>query len=219
VLLGRGADDALELVPPSDAELVADDDLLDLGRLQQEAQAQHPRILAAQARVAAARARQDGVQAASKGALVLQANGGPARVKGDVAVASTTQSLGLTWSMPIFDGASTDARRRDALAGLEAERAALDEARRQVDLELWQQAQALRGERDNLQAVDLALQTAREALRVASARYREGIGSFPDLLATQNALAAAQAQRQQARASLLLARVRLAAAVGRLLPG
>ena len=58
------------------------------------------------------------------------------------------------------------------------------------------------------------LASAEQSERVALGRYKEGVGTFLDLLATQSALANARALNVQARAGWLLAVAQLTHDVG-----
>ncbi|NCO69578.1 MAG: TolC family protein, partial [Acidobacteria bacterium] len=58
------------------------------------------------------------------------------------------------------------------------------------------------------------LASAEQSERVALGRYKEGVGSFLDLLAAQSALANARALEVQARAGWLLAVAQLTRDIG-----
>jgi outer membrane protein TolC len=62
------------------------------------------------------------------------------------------------------------------------------------------------------------LASAKASEEVALGRYKEGVGNLLDLLAAQGALARARAQEITARVDWLLAKARLAAATGTLVP-
>jgi outer membrane protein len=199
--LGRHAKDALELADAPPADEAAND--IDLPALLDEARQRHPRIRAARARLTEAQARLDGVQNERWGSVGMSLQGGRSRFSSDLAFHNqATAALG--WTLPLFDRAVNASRQRDAAVQLRARDALLDEALLQVEGQVWEQGQTLQGERAARRDSQLALEHARAALRITSERYRLGVGSFSDLLAAQSA---------EARA-----RLRLAAAVGRLGP-
>jgi outer membrane protein len=187
---------------------------VDINALVEEARAKHPRVQAARARLALAMARADSVGAERWGRVALTANSGRSRPAYG-SQAQTTGSAQLSWSIPIFDGGLLKARKSDAQGQVQTSQVAMDDASSQIELQVWQRAQALISERDMHRDSKLVLENADTALRVASERFRLGVGNFSDVLIAQNSAATARFQLVESQANVLREQLRLAAAVGR----
>jgi outer membrane protein len=92
----------------------------------------------------------------------------------------------------------------------------LHDAELQVSLEVWTSYQSLRADAANLSNSRELLADARRALDVARGRYKEGVGTFTELLNAQTALADAQKQRVLAVSKWRSARLKLVASLGKL---
>lgn len=204
----------LEFAP---AEL-ADDRALDspvaIDALVDEARANHPRVSAARARLAQAQARATSVRAERWGRVSLTASSGRSRPSYGADV-ETTGSAQVTWSVPLFDGGALNARNSDAQGQIQTGQATLDDALSQVELQVWQQSHALVSEREARRNSKAVLDSAETALRVATERFRLGVGNFSDVLTAQNSAANARFQSVESQANLRREQLRLAAAVGR----
>ncbi len=175
----------------------------------------HPRLRSARADVQALKAR---LQA-------IQAEDGPSVSMG-LGVASTRDlrsaggrldprlSGSLYASIPIFNGPEQRAREGQVLAQIASREAALNQAERDVEADLWRNARLLETETQNFQSAKLLLSAATQSYEIAFGRYKAGVGSILELLATQNALSAARSQLVQAQLGLGQARLRLAVAAG-----
>lgn len=189
------------------------DDALDVAALVDEARRAHPRVVAARARVSELQAREKSTRAERWGSVGLNADAGRSfAVDGN---SRGSGSVGLRWSIPLFDREVIDSRLRDLRGQIGTRAATLEDTQAQIELDVWQQAQALRAEREGLRESRTVLASAEAALRVAAERYRAGVGSFTDVLSAQNSAAAARLQVVEARSNLRRAELRLAAAVGR----
>ena len=80
---------------------------------------------------------------------------------------------------------------------------------------MWQQSHALVSEREARRNSKAVLDSAETALRVATERFRLGVGNFSDVLTAQNSAANARFQSVESQANLRREQLRLAAAVGR----
>ncbi len=121
--------------------------------------------------------------------------------------------VALNWTL--FDGLSTAGSVREARANRsvrEADDAAL---RLQVVLEVEQSRLDVRAAKGTRKAAGVAVQNAREQLRLAEGRYLAGTGSIIELADAQVALTSAAAQEVEATYALSAARARLLAALGR----
>lgn len=174
---------------------------------------QHPQLQAARARQAEAQARAESVRAERWGQLQLQAEAGRLRAGAGVGTLSDN-SLGLGWSLPLLDGGLQRARGQAAQGQAELSAREADEAARQLILAAQQALAALEGERQALQAALRLGESADTALAVTTERFRRGVGLYQEVLAAQDAAAAARNQRAEARAGLLRARWQLAVALG-----
>lgn len=217
VAMGLPAQESVTFTPteaPSD-EAAANN--IDLNALIDEARQRHPRVSAARARLAEARARVEAVTAERWGNLGLNASTGRTRSSSE-ADARGSSSVGLQWTLPLFDRGAQSGRRGDALGQIMVREVDVGEALKQVELQVWQQGQALIGERDGLRHSRAVLDSADASLRVATERYRRGVGNFNDVLVPQNVAANARFQWVEAQANLRRAQLRLAASVGRFGP-
>lgn len=206
---------------PTDA---ADEAPLDLEMLVQEARTNHPRVAASRARQAEAQARAAGFESQRWGSVSLGARAGRSRSVGGISGgvssgssggSSTDTSASLEWNLPLLDRGVLRAQIQDAQGRVQTRAAELEEAERQTSLQVWQEAQALLGERSALRASRSLLESADATFRVSTERFRLGVGSFTDLLQAQTATAGARLQWAESRANLTRAHWRVAAAAGR----
>ncbi len=192
---------------------------LDLDALLQEARANHPRVAASRARQAEAQARAAGFESQRWGNVSLGARAGRSRsvggVSGGSAGSGTDVSASLEWSLPLLDRGVLRSQIRDAQGLAQTRAAELEVAERQTALQVWQEAQALLGERSALRASRSLLDSAESTLRVSTERFRLGVGNFTDLLQAQTATAGARLQWAESRANLTRAHWRVASAAGR----
>jgi len=86
-------------------------------------------------------------------------------------------SLGLTISLPIFQGFALDAGIQQARANLDMAQSTYDLTVQAVTLDVRQQFSNLRLAQNQISAAKSLLKTAEETLRLAEARFKEEIGS------------------------------------------
>jgi outer membrane protein len=118
----------------------------------------------------------------------------------------------LSWS--ILQGGLTRGQIREASATERAIDAQIDAARLQVRVEIEQGLLSVRAAKASIHAVDDAVSSAADQLRLAEGRYRTGLGNAIELSDGQVALTNAQAQAVQARFNLAAARAQLSVALG-----
>lgn len=106
--------------------------------------------------------------------------------------------FGATGTWAIWDWGATYGQVRQARAVLEQSKITLDDAVRQVELEVQQQDSNLRQSADLVRATEQSVGQAQEALRLASARLSAGAGTQLDVLNAQVQLITAQTTRLQA---------------------
>ena len=174
-------------------------------------------MAAGRARLAQAQAQSQATQSERWGRVVVNASGGRSRpTYGQDTTA--TGSAQVAWSLPLYDGGGQQARHQSAQAGVLLAETALEEARREVALQVWQQAQALTSEIEVNRTSQRALENAQAALTAATERYRLGVGRFVELQTAHLALAAARLQRVESQAAVRREQQLLAVALGRLAP-
>jgi outer membrane protein len=121
---------------------------------------------------------------------------------------------GLQIEVPIFRGFRESARMQQARASIEQNRAQLDLAREQTASDLRTLVDALDETRDRVASQDRAVAQARRGYQIATAEYREGLGS--QLQVTDADLALRESEYNYALAVFdhLTARASLDAALG-----
>jgi outer membrane protein len=124
-------------------------------------------------------------------------------------------SVGVTLSWPIFDGRASQAAADAERARLEVDRAQLDDREQRVWEEIEGAVTAVESSRAQLPAAEEALAAARDLLRLAEARYREGVGSSLELADAQLELSSAAAERVRVGYDLASARAQLLRSLGR----
>jgi outer membrane protein len=124
-------------------------------------------------------------------------------------------AAGLVVTWPLFQGGLTRGAVRQAEAGLESVDAQRSLEELQVRLDVDSARLAVRAAKATIGAVDDALTSAREQLRLAEQRYATGVGNIIELNDAQVAYTSAAAQVVQARYTLSTARAQLLAAMGR----
>jgi len=124
-------------------------------------------------------------------------------------------TLGAAATWPIFQGGLTKGLVHQAEAGIESVDAQRSVEELQVRLDVDSARLAVRAAKATIGAVDDALTSAREQLRLAEQRYATGVGSIIELNDAQVAYTTAAAQVVSARYALATARAQFLAAMGR----
>ncbi|WP_063895582.1 TolC family protein [Burkholderia ubonensis] len=189
----------------------------------EDAQEHYPGIAAAEAQVAAARAKAAQTRAEGLPRLNLVAqynfNTQPTSLQLGFPVFPATHRewyLGFQVTIPIFEGFARTYQVRQADAQTELQIDLLAEARQQVGLDVWNSYQFLQGATKNLGNSSNLLALAQHSYEAAQRRYQIGVGSMLELLNAQSALANAKKQRIQALTDWRSARLQLASKLGRL---
>lgn len=116
----------------------------------------------------------------------------------NIRASHTGYIFGATGSWAIWDWGATFGRVKQAEAILEQSKVTLDDAIRQVELEVQQAfANILQG-RELVKATEKSVEQADEALRLASARLDAGAGTQLEVLDARTQLTTAQSNRLQA---------------------
>ena len=187
-----------------------------LADLLHEAQRNRPDLQALQAAAASARAEAERARAARWPSLSLAASSGRTFFLEDERTPSTTYSVGLNLSVPLFDGGRLAAQARAAERDAERLQAEADGQRSQVALSVTEAYHDVRHAQGRRDGVAVQFDSASESARAAEARYAAGVGSLLELLTAQADLARARQSAAQADADWLAAFSRLNHAVGRL---
>lgn len=185
-----------------------------------QARAQRPELKALAARVEAAEAAARAAQAARRPQLAAAAGFDfanpnkriiPQRDQWD-----DTWDLSLALSFNLFDSGRSSAAVAKNRAQAAALRQAQEEVLRRIRLEVGSRLIELRTAEAALPVTVQALASARENLRVAGERYREGVAPSSERLDAEVALLRAGLDRTDALARVRLARARLDRAVGKI---
>lgn len=127
---------------------------------------------------------------------------------------STT--VGLQLNVPIFQGGLVSSRVREAVAGQEKARQDMEDARRQVDLQVSQAFLGVSSGAAQVQALEQALVSSQSALDSTKLGFEVGVRTSVDVLNAQQQLYSAKRDLSQARYNYILSQLKLRAAVGTL---
>lgn len=183
-----------------------------------DAQKSHPAILAARAQWQAALSKIDSVRAEGLPAIDFAANyyknGYPGQ--GVSTVSSNINTVGISVTIPIFDGFSRTYKVREAQAQAEQQQEDLADTEHNVLMEVVKAYADARSSLQNLQASRTLLDAARDALATSQRKYDKGAADILEILNTQEALADARQERIRCLAEWRSARLRLMANSGSL---
>ncbi len=181
-----------------------------------EAAQQRPDLQALQAAAARARAEAEGARAARWPSVSLSANTGRAFFLEDERTPSSTYSVGVNLSLPLFDGGRLAAQARAAERDAERLQAEAEIQGNQVARTVADAYHDVRYAHVQREGVVVQFDSASESARAAEARYTAGVGSLLELLTAQADLARARQGAVQADVDWLAAFSRLNHALGRL---
>ena len=116
----------------------------------------------------------------------------------DIHDVSSGYIFGLTGTWAIWDWGATYGAVKQARAVLEQSKITLDDANRQVELEVQQQDSNLRQSAELVKATEESVGQAQEALRLASARLSAGAGTQLEVLDSRVQVTQAESNRVQA---------------------
>lgn len=188
--------------------------LEDVNSLIEQAVNRRPDLIASEAQYKAAQANIDASKAASKPTISVAMSND--LFNGTNLTTSNGTTLGLTVSIPLFDGYAPTYRIRAAEATADLVAAQRDRLRLQISLDVWSAYQNLRTALESVTATETLVKSAEESYRVALGRYKAGVGNIIDTLNAQSALATARQQKIQAALNSNIARATLAQSMGAL---
>ncbi|WP_350616587.1 TolC family protein [Pseudomonas sp. HY7a-MNA-CIBAN-0227] len=220
---------ALKMGLPADTELTLSGDLRPVANtsfiratdaLINQAMLENPALLAVRARLQAAKFAV--VESRAEGKANISLIGGFSNLHAAQSsslsggVRNYEKSIGVQLSIPIFEGFERRYKIRNALAQVEVSEAELFQAEQQVAMDVWSSYQSINLETLSLQRTTELVEQSREALEVVQGRYRSGVGSMIELLNALSAYASAEEQHIQVLNNWQIARLKLAAGLGRL---
>jgi outer membrane protein len=193
----------------------------DVDSLIDEAKARHPALVAARATVDAARSDVDAARAEGRSTLSLVGkrthNASFGQRSGDTLVSRTGSSaIGIQLTIPLIEGFGSRYRVDHARARAHEREAELRSTEVLISGDVWKSYHELRADSANLKNSRELLDDADRSLDIARGRYKEGVGTFSELLNAQTAKADAERQRVLSISKWTMSRLKLAAALGKL---
>jgi outer membrane protein len=214
--LGVPAGSRIDLA--GDIDLRTGTEQKDLSAWLKDAEQQHPAIVAARAAVAAAQDQVIAARSAGRPTIDLTANyyqnGFPN--EGLTATNMRVATVGVTVTVPLFDGFATHYGVQGAQATVKVREAELEDTRQatlMAVVEAYADAQSSLG---NLDASESLLNAAQAAFESSQRRYTQGVSDIVELLNAQTALADAKSERIRCLAEWRSARLNLLASTGAL---
>lgn len=210
-VMGLAANQALKLTttaviqPPNNIDQ-------NIEALIEQARTRRPDLIASEAQFKAAEASIEVSKSAAKPTVLVAVSNG--YQTGSNLSSSDNSALGLTVSIPIFNGYAPTYRIRAAEANLDVRAAQRDKLRLQISLDVWRAYQSLRTANESINAAVVLVSSAEESSRVAMGRYKAGVGNILDSINAQSALASARQQQIQANLNWNIARATLAQSIG-----
>ncbi|WP_322742334.1 TolC family protein [Gloeocapsopsis crepidinum] len=104
-------------------------------------------------------------------------------------------SLGANVSLNLYDGGAARARARQEEANIAIAETNFADTRNQVRFEVEESYNSLQANLANIQTASVALEQAREALRLARLRFQAGVGTQTEVIDAENALTNAEGNR------------------------
>jgi outer membrane protein len=212
--LGLPAGSELHLA--SDVDLSTGSEVQDLSAWLKSAEQRHPAIVAARAAVEAARAQVASARSAGEPSIDLTGNyyqnGFPQQ--GLTSNNTRVMTVGLSVTVPLFDGFVTHYKVRGAEALVKVKEAELEDTEQRTLASVVRAHADAESSFQNLSGSEALLSDARAALDSAQRRYSQGAASILELLSAQAAVADAQSERVRCLAEWRSARLRVLASTG-----
>lgn len=172
-----------------------------------------PDLAAMRADYDAARAR-IGVARAQRLPSITAGGSAGINYRSDQTGGRSSYSLTVGLSIPIFNGFIWEYNQQQAEHNAEAALARAQGLTQQVIFQVFQSYYSLQTQAARVGTADELRASATESAEAARGRYQAGVGSLLELLSAENSLAAARAQRIQARLGWQAALVQLAKDAG-----
>ncbi len=177
-----------------------------------QAERLRPDIAAARANAAAAEANVRSARSAGLPSVSVTANNNLSAV--DTRFNTNSASVGVSLSVPIFQGFYHRYATAQARAQADLQAASAEQVRQQAGLAVYSNAIAFDTALKSLTSARALIASAQASADLAQGRYRAGVGTFTDLLNAQSALANARQQLVQAEFNVRSANAQLARAIG-----
>lgn len=210
-VMGLAANQPLKLAPSVSIQPLQNIDQ-DINALIEQARTRRPDLIASEAQLKAAEAGIEASRAAAKPTVSVAVSNN--LQDGSSLSLSSNTALGVTVSIPIFNGYGPSYRIRAAEANAEVKAAQRDQLRLQISLDVWRAYQNLRTANESTRAATVLVSSAEESSRVALGRYKAGVGNILDTISAQSALTSARQQQIQANLNWNIARATLAQSIG-----
>jgi outer membrane protein len=203
---------------PEDVSADTEEMTRDLDEWLEEAQKNHPAIMAAKAQVESAKNQVTVARSAGLPTFNFSGNYYGNTKPGEAVTIKEAReyTLGIGISIPFFDGFSNTYKVRGAEANVEQKKADLADTEKRVSLELVKAYVDTAFSLQNLDASAKLLSAAQEALAVSRRRYDKGAADITEILSTQSTLSDAQRERVRCLAEWQSARLRLLASAGQM---
>ena len=107
-------------------------------------------------------------------------------------------SLGANVTLNLYDGGEARARAREAEANIAIAETNFANQRNQIRLDVEQAYSQLQSNFENIQTASVALEQAREALRLARLRFQAGVGTQTEVIDSETRLTQAEGDRVNA---------------------
>lgn len=188
----------------------------DLTAWLRETENHHPAIVAARATVQAAQDEVASARSADRPTIDLTGNyyqnGFPNQ--GLTTTNLRAATIGITVTVPLFDGFLTHYNVEQAHAAVKVSEAQLEETRQATLLAVVEAYADAQSAVRNVQVSEDLLSAAQAAFESSQRRYAQGVAAILELLNAQSAIADARGQRTRSLAEWRSARLRLLAAAG-----
>ena len=184
-----------------------------LASLIEEAYRTRPDLLAAQAELGAAEEAVEFVRSQKRPLLALAFSGGYARFSNLLARQLLSGGAGLI--LPLFTGGRIEGQIDEAQAQLQIAESRVEDSRQQVALEVRTAYARLQNALESIPALRQQAEASQQALRLASERYRERLGTLVELNEAQASLTEAAASEATGLYDAKVVESELRFAVGR----
>jgi outer membrane protein len=212
--LGLPPNSAISL--PDDVDLRTGSEEQDLNAWLKDAEQHHPAIVTARAAVDAAREQVVVARAGGRPTLDLTGDYYQNAYPGQGLTSTNTKvaTIGLSITVPLFDGFATHYKVRGAEEQARVKEAELQDTEQQTAMEVVKAHADAESSFRNLRVSEDLVQAARAALESSQRRYSNGAADILELLTTQAALADAKNERVQCLAEWRAARLTLLTSAG-----
>lgn len=202
------------VLPLAAAPALGSSDLLrtDVDTLIRDAERLRPDILAQRAQVDVAAANVRAARSDTRPSVGANAQNGLSYAGNSSD--RNSASVGVTLSIPLFNGYARTYQLTQARAELDRATAVAEQTRQNAGLDVFSNYTALDTAIRSLGSARDLIASATAAADLAQGRYRAGVGTFTDLLNAQSQLASARQQLVQADFNVRTAQAQLARSIG-----